>query len=59
MVYTNEILYKIAKNRIGGRVGEVSKFYWDDRSLRVYDETELDQWIEDAKRSEGSVKTME
>jgi hypothetical protein len=27
MVYTNEILYKIAKNRIGGRVGEVSKFY--------------------------------
>lgn len=54
MVYNNEIIYKIGKNRIGGRVGEISKFYWDDRSLRIYDEPELDQWIKDAELSQGS-----
>jgi replicative DNA helicase len=51
-VYENEIYYKIVKNRLGGRVGNVDKFYHDSRSLKMYDSTELDLWIEDAKESE-------
>jgi len=49
--YQNEIHYKIIKNRIGGRVGDINKFYIDSRSLKMYDETEHDLWIEDAKTS--------
>jgi len=48
MVYESEILYKIVKSRIGGRVGMIDKFYLDKRSLKMYDATELDIWIEDA-----------
>jgi len=48
MVYMNEILYKIVKNRLGGRVGEIDRLYYDARSLRMYDSTELDMWNEDA-----------
>jgi hypothetical protein len=48
MVYESEILYKITKSRIGGRVGHVERFYLDKRSLKMYDASELDEWIEDA-----------
>jgi replicative DNA helicase len=48
MVYESEILYKITKSRIGGRVGHVERFYLDKRSLKMYDSSELDEWIDDA-----------
>ena len=48
MVYESEILYKIVKSRIGGRVGAIERFYLDKRSLKMYDSCELDNWIEDA-----------
>lgn len=51
MVYENEILYKITKNRLGGRVGQFDKFYLDAKSLKMYDSSELDEWIEDAEIS--------
>lgn len=55
MIYESEILYKINKSRIGGRVGEMSRFYLDNCSLKMYDETELDLWISDATIS-GDVR---
>lgn len=48
MIYESEILYKITKSRIGGRVGAMEKFYLDKRSLKMYDSSEMDLWIEDA-----------
>jgi hypothetical protein len=42
--YENEIHYKILKNRLGGRVGEINKFYYDANSLTIYDVSELDSW---------------
>lgn len=48
MVYESEVLYKIVKSRLGGRVGAVDRFYLDKRSLKMYDSCELDDWIEDA-----------
>ena len=50
-IYKSEISMKILKNRFGGRIGEILKFYWDQRSLSIYDATELQKWIEDAKVS--------
>ena len=47
-VYESEIQYKIVKNRLGGRVGEISKFYYDARTLKMYDSLELDMWSDDA-----------
>jgi replicative DNA helicase len=44
--YENEIHYKILKNRLGGRVGEINKFYYDAASLTIYDSSELDKWRE-------------
>jgi len=49
--YENEIHYKIIKNRIGGRVGDIKKFYIDTRSLKMYCETEYQVWIDDVKTS--------
>jgi replicative DNA helicase len=54
MVYESEILYKITKSRIGGRVGHVERFYLDKHSLKMYDASELDLWIEDATISGDS-----
>lgn len=51
LVYENEIFYKILKNRLGGRVGEIDKFYLDNKSLKMYDSSELDRWIDDAQIS--------
>ena len=49
MVYKNELKWKCVKNRLGGMVGITGKLYYDSKSLRIYDETELDKWMEDAK----------
>ena len=59
MVYQNEILYKITKNRLGGRVGQFDKFYLDARSLKMYDSCELDQWIEEAEISGDDRATID
>ena len=48
LVYQNELHYKITKNRLGGRVGEVDKLYYDQRNLKMYDSTELDLWMSEA-----------
>lgn len=52
-VYTSEMQYKIVKNRLGGRVGEINKFYNDNKTLKLYDSNELDLWLEDATITEG------
>lgn len=52
MMYKNELKWKCVKNRLGGRVGLIGKWYYDNRSLRIYDEMEMDQWIADAQQSE-------
>ena len=54
LTYANEIHYKILKNRLGGRIGSVDKLYIDDRSLKMYDSTELDLWIAEANESGGA-----
>jgi len=59
MAYQNEILYKITKNRLGGRVGQFDKFYLDARSLKMYDSCELDLWIEDAEISGDDRKSVD
>lgn len=51
LTYQNELHYKITKNRLGGRVGDINKFYVDPHSLKIYDETELDVWMTDAEKS--------
>ena len=50
-LYKNEVHYKIVKNRLGGRVGEISKLYFDGASLKMYDVSELDQWRSDSIKS--------
>lgn len=47
-IYQHELHNKILKNRLGGRVGDIWKWYYDDRSLKIYDETEMELWIRDA-----------
>jgi len=47
--YENELHYKVVKNRLGGRIGFLGKLYMDKRTLKLYDETEFDQWIQDAR----------
>jgi hypothetical protein len=51
MVYKSELAYKLVKNRLGGRVGSIDKFYFDSRTLKIYDATELDLWLDDANIS--------
>jgi len=51
MIYQNELKWKCVKNRLGGLVGVTGKWYHDARSLRIYDETELDMWIQAAQES--------
>lgn len=57
-VYKNELAAKAIKNRFGGRVGEDFLFYSDPRSLKIYDYTELDKWMDDAMKS-GAKKREE
>lgn len=56
LIYESEVHYRVVKNRLGGRVGEMGKFYLDKKSLKVYDESELNVWVEDAKISGDSRK---
>ena len=49
-IYKCELHNKIVKNRLGGRIDEVWKCFYDDRTLRMYDETELDEWIAETVR---------
>jgi len=58
-IYKNEFKWKCVKNRLGGRVGDTGKLYYDGRSLRIYDETELDKWLEDAKRTNDEREVVE
>lgn len=51
MVYSNEVHYKISKNRFGGRVGEIDKFYYDARSMKMYCSSELNLWMDDVMSS--------
>lgn len=44
--FTQQKMYKIVKNRLGGRVGEISWFYYDKESLRMWDSTEEREWID-------------
>jgi len=48
IVYKSEIKYKIVKNRLGGRVGEMDRFYLDGSSLKLYCSSELEEFINDA-----------
>jgi hypothetical protein len=51
LVYESELHYKIVKNRLGGRVGETGKLYIDKNCLKMYDSSELNVWIDDAKKT--------
>jgi replicative DNA helicase len=51
LIYESELHSKIAKNRLGGRVGEIIKFYQDARNLKMYDETEIQLWLDEAAES--------
>ena len=59
VIYQNEFKWKCVKNRLGGRVGDIGKLYYDGRSLRIYDETELDKWLEDAKKTNDERNVFE
>ncbi|MCK9371493.1 hypothetical protein M0R04_16385 [Candidatus Dojkabacteria bacterium] len=51
LVYEGELYYKITKNRLGGRVGTIGKLYTDSRSLKMYDESEMELWLSDVRES--------
>lgn len=54
-IYESEVHYKFVKNRLG-MAGGFGKFYVDKRSLKMYDGSELNEWIEDAKKSQDTRK---
>ena len=56
-IYKCELHNKIVKNRLGGRIDELWKCFYDDRTLRMYDETELDEWVNEATRELAPVPT--
>jgi hypothetical protein len=51
MIYKNEVHWKIVKNRFGGRVGEMDKFFYDGRSMKMYCSSEIDMWMSDIESS--------
>ena len=53
-VYENELFYIITKNRLGGQVGVIDKLYYDTKSLKLYDKTEMSQWLKDKEESGDS-----
>lgn len=55
LVYKSEVHYKIAKNRFGGRVDEIGKFYTDQKTLKLYDSSEMDEWKSDANVTEDDL----
>ena len=56
LVYKSEIHYKVVKNRFG-QMGAIGKFYIDKRSLKLYDESELDLFVKDAQET-GDTREM-
>ncbi len=59
MIYKNELKWKVVKNRLGGRVGSIGKWYFDSKSLRIYDELEFSKWVDDVSMSGDSRDTVE
>lgn len=59
MIYESEVLYKITKSRIGGLIGTIDKFYLDKKSLKLYDATEMDDWLEDSMISGDTRNQLE
>ena len=55
LVYKSELHYKIAKNRFGGRIDEIGKFYSDQKTLKLYDSSEMDEWKSDANVTEDDL----
>lgn len=51
LTYENELHYKIVKNRLGGRVSEIDKFFYDKKTLKMYDSLEQQMWENDALTS--------
>jgi len=51
LIYESELHNKIVKNRLGGRVGDILKMYYDTRNLKMYDQEEEDLWKKDAVTS--------
>lgn len=47
-IYQHELHNKIVKSRLG-RHNVVWKSYWDERTLKMYDEFEMELWLEDAR----------
>jgi hypothetical protein len=48
LIYESELHNKIVKNRLGGRVGDILKMYYDTRNLKMYDQEEEDLWRTEA-----------
>jgi hypothetical protein len=59
MIYQNELRWKCVKNRLGGQVGQLGKWYHDQKSLRIYDEDEMDLWVSEALKSGDERLTFE
>lgn len=57
LIYENELGCKILKNRLGGRIGEVLNLYVDDKSLKMYDESEFDFWQQNSIGNTGRRRT--
>ena len=51
LIYESELHNKIVKNRLGGRVGDIWRCYYDNRTLKMYDETEQQMWLADANQT--------
>jgi hypothetical protein len=51
LIYESELHNKIVKNRLGGRVGDIWRCYYDSRTLKMYDETEQEMWLADANQT--------
>lgn len=50
-IYESELHGKMVKNRLGGRVGETFVLFYDAVTLKMYDGSERDLWIEDAQKT--------
>jgi replicative DNA helicase len=51
LVYESELHNKLVKNRLGGRVGDIWRCYYDSRTLKMYDEVEQQMWLDDAEQT--------
>lgn len=58
-VYTSELKMKTLKNRISGKVGEILTFYNNEGSLKVYDKTEVKEFIKSQGLSESDLKYVD